>query len=590
VDGPAPPEHDERQPHSGEGAILVTPEQFGPYRLEELIGRGGMGEVFRAFDTVRKRTVAVKRLPGHLAADASFAARFRRESELAARLSEPHIIPIHDYGEIDGQLYLDMPLVSGVDLATLLEEGGPLPPARAVDVVAQVASALDAAHARGLVHRDVKPSNILIARGARGDSDFVYLVDFGVARAIGMSETALTGTGMTVGTFDYMAPERFTGRADDLRVDVYALACVLYEALTGRKPFTGDGLPALLHAHLSLDPPAPSTLRAEIPVALDDVVARGLAKDPDDRYPSAARLAAGARAALSSPPGGGSAPPTVVGVATVAPPAPEPAFFADRPVEPLGGPAESARVSRLLAVVSIAGGPVLLTAGALLLIGVPDPDRDVDAFLDHLAVHSTRYLTAALVTMFGLLLLVVGLVGVVHLLRSRRVNLGQAGAALLLVSAFLGNSYAFEVVVAAAGRADARDAAVTLLDTAGSSPWLEVVRVALLGSVLGLVLLAVGLIQRRVTAMWIPVLLVLGAVVRTVIGQIGLDLDPRTLGVLDMALFAIPAVGIGMRILRLTDAEWSRWIPLEDVEPRREAVTSPETATTGRSEVGRTTT
>ena len=223
--------------------VLVAQEQFGPYQLEELIGRGGMGEVFRAFDTVRKRTVALKRLPLRLGADPTFQARFRRESELAARLSEPHIIPIHDYGEIDGQLYIDMPLVSGIDLGDLLERDGALPPARAVDIVSQVAMALDAAHARGLVHRDVKPSNILIAQGSRGDQDFVYLVDFGVARSVGMVDTSLTATGSAVGTLDYMAPERFTGRADDARVDVYALACVLYEALTGRKPFAGDGLP-----------------------------------------------------------------------------------------------------------------------------------------------------------------------------------------------------------------------------------------------------------------------------------------------------------------------------------------------------------
>ena len=128
-----------------------------------------------------------------------------------------------------------------------------------------MALALDAAHARGLVHRDVKPSNVLIAQGSRGDQDFVYLVDFGVARTVGVVDTSLTATGSAVGTLDYMAPERFTGRADDARVDVYALACVLYEALTGRKPFAGDGLPVMMHAHLTLEPPAPSRLRSAIP-------------------------------------------------------------------------------------------------------------------------------------------------------------------------------------------------------------------------------------------------------------------------------------------------------------------------------------
>ncbi len=166
-------------------------EQFGPYRLEELIGRGGMGEVCRAYDTVRNRTVALKRLPYQLAADAEFQARFRKESELAAGLNEPHIIPVHDYGEIDGRLFIDMRLVRGRDLAEILAVGGPLEPARAVSIVSQLANALDAAHDEDLIHRDVKPSNVLVT-GASGQ-DFVYLVDFGVARALSPG-TSLTAT------------------------------------------------------------------------------------------------------------------------------------------------------------------------------------------------------------------------------------------------------------------------------------------------------------------------------------------------------------------------------------------------------------
>jgi serine/threonine protein kinase/GAF domain-containing protein len=274
----------------------MPPEQFGPYRLEELIGQGGMGEIYRAFDTVKERMVALKRLPLHLATDADFQARFRRESKVAAQLREAHVIPIHDFGEINGQLFLDMRLVEGVDLAALLVQRGALPPARAVNIVWQIACALDAAHAEGLVHRDVKPSNVLISGS---QEDYVYLVDFGIARTA--AGTSLTGTGATIGTLDYMAPERLLDGHGDHRVDVYSLACLLYETLTARKPFTGEGLPALMYAHVTLPPPAPSTQQPGIPAGLDEVVARGMAKDPQLRYPSAGDLAAAARDALDPP-------------------------------------------------------------------------------------------------------------------------------------------------------------------------------------------------------------------------------------------------------------------------------------------------
>jgi serine/threonine-protein kinase len=279
----------------------VAAERFGPYRLDELIGCGGMGEVYRVFDTVKQRTVALKRLPVALASNAEFQARFRRESALAARLSEPHIIPIHDYGEIDGRLFIEMRLVVGRDLARMLAEQGPMRPARAVDIVGQVARALDAAHADGLIHRDVKPSNVLIT-GKDGD-EFAYLMDFGIARTsvdTGGS-TLITAAGERVGTLDYMAPERFGEGPIDGRADVYSLACLLFQALTGAKPFRGEGLPAMVYAHLNLDPPRPSTQRPGVPVALDGVIARGMAKDPERRYPTAGALAAAARAALETP-------------------------------------------------------------------------------------------------------------------------------------------------------------------------------------------------------------------------------------------------------------------------------------------------
>lgn len=271
----------------------MAEEQFGRYRLEELLGRGGMGEVYRAYDEDRHRTVALKRLPPALSVDDEFQARFRYESELTARLRDPHIIPIHDFGEIDGRLFIDMRLVDGKDLDEVIRAGGPLEPERAVRIIAQVASALDAAHADGLVHRDVKPSNILLA-----EDDFVYLVDFGVARAVA-GAAPLTATGDTVGTMDYMAPERFAGRAGDSRADVYSLTCVLYQALTGRKPYPVTGHPAMIHAHLNLEPPAPSE-HVTVPARLDEVIAKGMAKDPDDRYQRAGELAEAAEEAVAS--------------------------------------------------------------------------------------------------------------------------------------------------------------------------------------------------------------------------------------------------------------------------------------------------
>ena len=273
-------------------------ERFGPYVLQELIGHGGMGEVYRAFDTVRKRTVALKRLPANLASDAVFQARFRRESEVAARLNDEHVIPIHDFGEIGGRLFIDMRYVEARDLGTIVETGGPLAPARAVRIVSQVAAALDSAHDEGLVHRDVKPSNILL-RDRRTD-DFVYLIDFGIAR--GTDATNLTLAGATVGTMSYMAPERFLepgggGR----RVDVYALGCLLYETLTGHRPFPGEELPIQMYAHLNTPPPRPSLVRPDVPAALDEVVARAMAKSPAARYPSAGELAVAAESAVTTP-------------------------------------------------------------------------------------------------------------------------------------------------------------------------------------------------------------------------------------------------------------------------------------------------
>jgi YVTN family beta-propeller protein len=271
----------------------VTSRQVGSYRIDRLLGVGGMGEVYLAYDTDRDRYVALKLLPEALSGDEEYLRRFQRESHIAARLREPHVIPIHDYGEIDGQLFIDMRLVDGVDIGALLKTDGPIAPERVVHLLGQVAQALDAAHADRLVHRDIKPSNILVT-----ESDFVYVVDFGIARAIGARQTPLTITGATIGTLHYMAPERFADQAIDGRADVYSLACVLHECLTGAPPFDGKDLPALIYAHLYSSPPRASGLAEGVPTALDAVIARGMAKDPAGRFPSAGLLAAAAREAL----------------------------------------------------------------------------------------------------------------------------------------------------------------------------------------------------------------------------------------------------------------------------------------------------
>ena len=263
---------------------------FGRYRLVELLGRGGMGDVWRAYDTVTDRVVAVKVLPAHLANDETFQERFRREARAAAGLNNPHVVPIHDFGEIDGRLFVDMRLIEGEDLGTLLTTG-PLPPRRAIKIIEQIALALFAAHRIGLVHRDVKPSNILVT-----EDDFAYLIDFGIARAAG--ESGLTDTGAAVGTWAYMAPERFSTGAADARADVYALTCVLYEALTGESPFPAKTLEQIATAHMLAPPPKPSVVRPQIPRAMDQVITTGMAKEPGQRYASTKDLATAARAAV----------------------------------------------------------------------------------------------------------------------------------------------------------------------------------------------------------------------------------------------------------------------------------------------------
>ncbi|OCB07351.1 serine/threonine-protein kinase PknH/PknJ [Mycobacterium intracellulare] len=267
---------------------------FGPYHLKRLLGRGGMGEVYEAEHTVKEWTVAVKLLSESFSRDPVFRERMKREARTAGRLQEPHVVPVHDYGEIDGQIFLEMRLVEGTDLDSVLKRFGPLTPPRAVAVITQIASALDAAHAAGVMHRDVKPQNILVTA-----DDFAYLVDFGIASAT--TDEKLTQLGTAVGTWKYMAPERFSDAEVTYRADIYALACVLFECLTGAPPYRADSAGMLVSAHM-MDPiPAPSQRRPDIPKAFDAVIARGMAKRPEDRYASAGDLALAAKQALSHP-------------------------------------------------------------------------------------------------------------------------------------------------------------------------------------------------------------------------------------------------------------------------------------------------
>jgi len=292
--------------------------EFGRYRLQSLLGQGGMGKVYKAYDTLIGRDVAIKVLPPALSADDAYRARFRREAHTSARLTEPHIIPIHDTGEIDGQLYLVMPVVEGIDLQALLKRDGPMSPQRAVHVIEQLAAALDAAHTAGLVHRDVKPSNALLT-----GRDFVYLIDFGIAHD--SDATSLTNSGMVLGSWAYMAPERFTARGAGASADVYSLTCVLYECLTGAQPYPGKSMEQQFAGHYSADPPRPSAVNPALPSGFDDVIARGMAKDPDERYAGGLDLAAAARDALNTA-------PTRVPDAAAAPPDDAPAA----PVAALG--------------------------------------------------------------------------------------------------------------------------------------------------------------------------------------------------------------------------------------------------------------
>jgi Protein kinase domain len=257
-----------------------------------------MGVVYKAIDVDLDRGVALKLIAPEYMQDETAVARFKTESRLAASLEHPNVLTVHEAGEDGEVLYIVSPLVRGTDLARLLQAEGALEPLRAITLVGQVASALDAAHARGLVHRDVKPSNVLIAAGDEHRPERAYLADFGVTKALDASSPGVTRTGQFVGTLDYSAPEQLEGGDVDARTDVYALGCVLHETLTGSVPYPRPGRAAVMYAHLHAPVPRLRDARPDLPRALDDALARALAKDPADRPASAGELADDARAAL----------------------------------------------------------------------------------------------------------------------------------------------------------------------------------------------------------------------------------------------------------------------------------------------------
>ncbi|WP_031162611.1 serine/threonine-protein kinase [Streptomyces durhamensis] len=283
---------------SGRPSELIG-RQVAGYLVESEIGRGGMAVVYRARDLRLERTVALKLLAPELARNDTFRKRFTHESQVAAAIDHPHIVPVFEAGETDGVLYIAMRYVSGSDLRRLLDLRGPLPLPDTVRIAAQVASALDAAHEHGLVHRDVKPGNILIAEGIDSDHpEHVYLTDFGLTKK-SLSLTGFTSVGQFVGTLDYVAPEQISGRPVDSRCDVYGLACVVYETLAGRPPFLREDDMALLWAHQYDEPPPPSEVRPGLAPAVDPVFARALAKSPDARYDTCLAFVSALRAATA---------------------------------------------------------------------------------------------------------------------------------------------------------------------------------------------------------------------------------------------------------------------------------------------------
>jgi serine/threonine-protein kinase len=280
---------------------LAPGDQVAGYQIQERIGRGGMAVVYRALDLRLGRTVALKVLAPDLGADEAFRLRFMRESRAAAGVDHPHIVPVFEAGEAGGVLFIAMRYVGGGDVRSLIETEGRLSPGRAAAIASHVASALDAAHARGLVHRDVKPGNILLGQASNG-LDHAYLADFGLSK-LALTSSTLTSTGQFLGTLDYVSPEQIQGQPVDGRADQYALACTVVEMLTGAPPFRRHDTRALMWAQLEAEPPRLTERRPELPPVADQVIGRALAKTADGRYPTCRDFAAALTAACAPMPG-----------------------------------------------------------------------------------------------------------------------------------------------------------------------------------------------------------------------------------------------------------------------------------------------
>jgi tRNA A-37 threonylcarbamoyl transferase component Bud32 len=346
---------------------------LGDYTIESVIGRGGMSVVYLARHTRLERHVALKVMAEELSENEGFRTRFVREAKMAANLEHPNIVPVYDAGEIGGVLYLAMRVIRGTDLRRVINEGGPMDPERVLTISGQVASALDAAHRAGLVHRDVKPGNILLA--IDGDEEHAFLTDFGLTKHVS-SKSGLTKTGTFLGTVDYVAPEQIRGSEVDGRTDEYSLGCVVYECLTGDVPFTKDQDVATLFAHVEDERPRVSSARPDLPDALSDAVARAMSKDKEQRFETCQGFVRAARTALAQAatvpnPTIVATPPVPSGPATpppeTVPPAPPGPSAAPTPTPP-GRRRRWLPMAAVVAAVAIAG-----TVGAIALGGGDDP-------------------------------------------------------------------------------------------------------------------------------------------------------------------------------------------------------------------------
>jgi hypothetical protein len=337
--------------------------EFAGYRIDGLLGRGGMGVVYRAEHPRLGVTVALKVMDPNLGLDEVFRERFVRESRLAARIGHPSIVPIYDAGEWHGDLYIAMRYIEGDDLRSILREDGALPIHKTAAIGAQIASALDAAHRSGLVHRDVKPANILVEAGPDPDSaPIAYLADLGLTKHVD-SESGVTGTGELLGTIDYIAPEQISGARVDGRADVYSLACVLFECLTGSTPYVRENQAAVLWAHLHDDVPRATGVNPSLPAAIDPALARGMAKSREDRFSTCRELVAAVGAPLAAEaPGADRSETRPLATSALGGPA-------------VGAPASGRRAPKRALVLGAAVGILLGGAGAAAaLLLVPEDD------------------------------------------------------------------------------------------------------------------------------------------------------------------------------------------------------------------------